>query len=236
MATPHIRANKGDIAETVLLPGDPLRAKWIAETFLTDIVCYNDVRGMFGFTGFYKGKKVSVQGTGMGAPSIGIYTNELISEFGCKNLIRVGTAGSYREDIKVRDVVIAMSSSSTSGMNRLRFNGADYAPTANFELFNSAVKAAERKNIAVKAGNVLTADEFYSDDFDDYKKWAKFGVLCVEMETSALYTIAAKLGARALTILTISDSLVTGEAATSEERQTTLKEMIEIALEAALEL
>lgn len=236
MATPHIRANKGDIAETVLLPGDPLRAKWIAETFLTDIVCYNDVRGMFGFTGFYKGKKVSVQGTGMGAPSIGIYTNELISEFGCKNLIRVGTAGSYREDIKVRDVVIAMASSSTSGMNRLRFNGADYAPTANFELFNSAVKAAERKNIAVKAGNVLTADEFYSDDFDDYKKWAKFGVLCVEMETSALYTIAAKLGARALTILTISDSLVTGEAATSEERQTTLKEMIEIALEAALEL
>ncbi|MBP6063324.1 MAG: purine-nucleoside phosphorylase [Fusobacteriaceae bacterium] len=236
MATPHIRANKGDIAETVLLPGDPLRAKWIAETFLTDIVCYNDVRGMFGFTGLYKGKKVSVQGTGMGAPSIGIYTNELISEFGCKNLIRVGTAGSYREDIKVRDVVIAMSSSSTSGMNRLRFNGADYAPTANFELFNSAVKAAERKNIAVKAGNVLTADEFYSDDFDDYKKWAKFGVLCVEMETSALYTIAAKLGARALTILTISDSLVTGEAATSEERQTTLKEMIEIALEAALEL
>lgn len=236
MATPHIRANKGDIAETVLLPGDPLRAKWIAETFLTDIVCYNDVRGMFGFTGLYKGKKVSVQGTGMGAPSIGIYTNELISEFGCKNLIRVGTAGSYREDIKVRDVVIAMSSSSTSGMNRLRFNGADYAPTANFELFNSAVKAAERKNIAVKAGNVLTEDEFYSDDFDDYKKWAKFGVLCVEMETSALYTIAAKLGARALTILTISDSLVTGEAATSEERQTTLKEMIEIALEAALEL
>lgn len=236
MATPHIRANKGDIAETVLLPGDPLRAKWIAETFLTDIVCYNDVRGMFGFTGLYKGKKVSVQGTGMGAPSIGIYTNELISEFGCKNLIRVGTAGSYREDIKVRDVVIAMSSSSTSGMNRLRFNGADYAPTANFELFNSAVKAAERKNIAVKAGNVLTADEFYSDDFDDYKKWAKFGVLCVEMETSALYTIAAKLGARALTILTISDSLVTGEAATSDERQTTLKEMIEIALEAALEL
>ena len=232
----HLEAKMGDIAETVLLPGDPLRAKWIAETFLTDIVCYNDVRGMFGFTGLYKGKKVSVQGTGMGAPSIGIYTNELISEFGCKNLIRVGTAGSYREDIKVRDVVIAMSSSSTSGMNRLRFNGADYAPTANFELFNSAVKAAERKNIAVKAGNVLTADEFYSDDFDDYKKWAKFGVLCVEMETSALYTIAAKLGARALTILTISDSLVTGEAATSEERQTTLKEMIEIALEAALEL
>ena len=232
----HLEAKMGDIAETVLLPGDPLRAKWIAETFLTDIECYNELRGMFGFTGLYKGKKVSVQGTGMGAPSIGIYTNVLISDFGCKNLIRVGTAGSYREDIKVRDVVIAMSSSSTSGMNRLRFNGADYAPTANFELFNSAVKAAERKNIAVKAGNVLTADEFYSDDFDDYKKWAKFGVLCVEMETSALYTIAAKLGARALTILTISDSLVTGEAATSEERQTTLKEMIEIALEAALEL
>lgn len=236
MATPHIKANRGDIAETVLLPGDPLRAKWIAETFLTDVVCYNEVRGMYGFTGMYKGKKVSVQGTGMGCPSIGIYSNELITEFGCKNLIRVGTAGSYREDVKIRDVILAMSSSSTSGMNKLRFNGADYAATANFELFNGAVKAAERKNIAIKAGNVLTADEFYSDDFDDYKKWAQFGVLCVEMETSALYTVAAKLGARALTILTISDSLVTREATSTEERQTSLKEMIEIALEAALEL
>lgn len=232
----HIRAKKGDIAETVLLPGDPLRAKWIAETFLTDVICYNDVRGMYGFTGNYKGKRVSVQGTGMGVPSISIYTTELITEFGCKNLIRVGTAGSYREDVKIRDVVIGMASSSTSGINRLRFNGADYAPTANFELFNNAVKSAEKKGIKIKAGNILTADEFYSDDFEDYKKWAAFGVLCVEMETAGLYTVAAKHNVRALTILTISDSLVTGEATTAEERQTTLTDMIEIALEAALEI
>lgn len=232
----HIKAKKGEIGETVLLPGDPLRAKWIAETFLQDVVCYNNVRGMLGFTGTYKGKKISVQGTGMGVPSIGIYVNELITEYGCKNLIRVGTAGSYREDVKIRDVIIAMASSTTSGINRLRFGGADYAPTANFELFNNAVKAAEKKNIPIKAGNILTADEFYSDDFYDYKKWAEFGVLCVEMETAGLYTIAAKHNVRALTILTISDSLVTKEATTSEERETTLKEMIEIALEAALEI
>lgn len=227
----HIGAKKGDIAETVLLPGDPLRAKWIAETFLEDVVCYNTVRGMYGYTGIYKGKKISVQGTGMGVPSISIYVNELIKDFGVKNLIRVGTAGSYREDVKIRDVILAMSASTTSGMNKLRFNGADYAPTANFELLSKAAEAANRKGIAVKGGNVLTADEFYGDNFEDYKKWAQFGVMCVEMETAALYTIAAKYGVKALTILTISDSLVTGEATTSEERQTTLKEMIEIALE-----
>ncbi|MGL5057645.1 MAG: purine-nucleoside phosphorylase [Fusobacteriaceae bacterium] len=230
----HIRANRGDIAETVLLPGDPLRAKWIAETFLEDVVMYNDVRGMYGFTGTYKGKKVSVQGTGMGVPSISIYATELITEFGCKNLIRVGTAGSYREDVKIRDVVIAMASSSTSGVNRLRFGGADYAPTASFDLFRKAVASADRKGIEIKAGNILTADEFYGDNFEDYKKWADFGVMCVEMETSGLYTVAAKHGVKALTILTISDSLVTGEATSSEERQSTLKEMVEIALETAL--
>lgn len=227
----HIGAKKGEIAETVLLPGDPLRAKWIAETFLEDVVCYNNVRGMFGFTGTYKGKKVSVQGTGMGVPSISIYVNELIREYGVKNLIRVGTAGSYREDVKIRDVILAMSASTTSGMNKLRFNGADYAPTANFELLSNAAEAARKRGINVKGGNVLTADEFYSDNFEDYKKWAQFGVMCVEMETAALYTIAAKYNVKALSILTISDSLVTGEATTSEERQTTLKEMIEVALE-----
>lgn len=227
----HIGAKKGEIAETVLLPGDPLRAKWIAETFLEDVVCYNEVRGMYGYTGTYKGKKVSVQGTGMGVPSISIYVNELIREYGVKNLIRVGTAGSYREDVKVRDVILAMSSSTTSGINRLRFQGADYAPTANFELFMKAAQVAKEKGIDVKGGNVLTSDEFYGDNFESYKKWAEFGVLCVEMETAALYTIAAKYNARALTILTISDSLVTGEETTSQERQTTLKDMVEIALE-----
>lgn len=231
----HIGAKKGDIAETVLLPGDPLRAKWIAETFLEDVVCYNEVRGMYGYTGTYKGRRVSVQGTGMGVPSISIYVNELIRDYGVKNLIRVGTAGSYREDIKIRDVILAMSSSTTSGINRLRFDGADYAPTADFELFMRAAEAAKVKGIKIKGGNVLTVDKFYGDNFEAYKKWANFGVLCVEMETAALYTIAAKYNAKALTILTISDSLVTGEETTSLERQTTLKDMVEIALESVVE-
>ncbi len=226
----HIGAKKGDIAETVLLPGDPLRAKWIAETFLEDVVCYNTVRGMYGYTGTYKGKKVSVQGTGMGVPSISIYANELIMEYGVKNLIRVGSAGSYQEHVKVRDIVLAMASSTNSGINKIRFKGMDFAPTADFELFMKAVKAAEAKGIEVKAGNVLTSDEFYQDEFESFKHWAKFGVLAVEMETAGLYTVAAKHGVKALTILTISDSLVTGEETTSEERQTTFKEMIEIAL------
>jgi purine-nucleoside phosphorylase len=226
----HIAAKKGDIAETVLLPGDPMRAKWIAETFLENPECYNTVRGMYGYTGTYKGKRVSVQGTGMGVPSISIYVNELIREYGVKNLIRVGSAGSYQEDVKVRDIVIAMSSSTNSGVNKLRFNGADFAPTASFELFMKAVETAKEKGIKIKSGNVMTSDEFYQDNFEDYKKWAAFGVLCVEMETAGLYTIAAKYGVNALTILTISDSLVTGEETTSEERQSTFNEMMEIAL------
>ncbi len=226
----HIEAKKGDIAETVLLPGDPLRAKWIAETFLENIICYNKVRGMLGYTGTYKGKPVSVQGTGMGIPSTLIYANELIKFFGVKNLIRVGSAGSYKKEIKIRDIVFAMAASTTSGLNLQRFNGAGYAPTANFELFNKAVNIAKDKNIVIKAGNILSADEFYADDYDDYKHWANFGVLCVEMETAGLYTVAAQNNAKALSILTISDSLVTGERTTSEEREVTFKEMIEIAL------
>jgi purine-nucleoside phosphorylase len=227
----HISAKKGDIAETILLPGDPLRAKWIAETFFDNPVCFNEVRGMLGFTGTYKGKKISAMGTGMGVPSISIYAHELITEFGVKNLIRVGSAGSYQEHIKVRDIVLAMAASSTSGVNELRFGGADFAPTANFELFQKAVEAAKAKNIPIKAGNVLTSDEFYADEFESYKKWSKFGVLCVEMETAGLYTIAAKHKVNALSILTISDSLVSGEKTTSLERETTFEEMIKIALE-----
>lgn len=226
----HIAAKKGDIAETVLLPGDPLRAKWIAETFLEDVVCYSSVRGMYGYTGTYNGKRVSVQGTGMGVPSVSIYVNELIREYGVKNLIRVGSAGSYQEDVKVRDIVLAMSSSTNSGVNKLRFNGADFAPTASFELLMKAVEVAKEKGIKIKAGNVFTSDEFYQDNFQAYEKWSSFGVLCVEMETAGLYTLAAKYGVNALTVLTISDSLVTGEETTWEERQTTFKEMMEIAL------
>lgn len=229
----HIGAKKGDIAETILLPGDPLRAKWIAETFFENPVCFNKVRGMLGYTGIYQGKRVSVMGTGIGVPSISIYAHELITLFGVKNLIRVGSSGSYQKNIKIRDVVLAMAASSNSGVNELRFGGADYAPTADFELFIKAVEAAKAKSIAIKAGNVFTSDEFYADDFESYKKWSKFGVLCVEMETAGLYTVSAKHNAKALTILTISDSLVTGETTTSEERETTFKDMIEIALELA---
>ena len=226
----HIEAKKGEIAETVLLPGDPMRAKWIAETFLEDHKCYNDIRGMLGFTGFYKGKRVSVQGTGMGIPSALIYCHELINDYGVKNLIRVGSTGSYQKDIKIRDIVIAMAASSTSGINNSRFINADYSPTANFELFMKAALYAKEDNIPIKAGNVLSADEFYEDDFDAYKKWAEFGVLCVEMETAGLYTIAAKFNVKALAILTVSDSLVTKERTTADERESTFATMIEIAL------
>lgn len=229
----HIEAKKGDIAETILLPGDPLRAKWIAETFFENPVCFNRVRNMFGYTGTYNGKKISVMGTGMGVPSISIYAHELINEFGVKNLIRVGSAGSYQEHVKLYDVVLAMAASSNSGVNELRFGGADYAPTASFELFMKAVEAAKSKKIDIKAGNVFTSDVFYADDFESYKKWSKFGVLCVEMEAAGLYTVAAKHNVNALAILTISDSLVSGERTTSKERETTFKNMVKIALELA---
>ena len=229
----HINAKKDEVAESVLLPGDPMRAKWIADYFLENVIQYNDVRGMLGYTGTYKGKTVSVQGTGMGIPSTLIYAHELINEFGVKNLIRVGSAGSYQKEVKIRDIVIAMAASTNSGLNTIRFNGADYAPTASFDLFQKAIKIAEQKGIAIKAGNILSSDEFYADDFNDFKKWADYGVLCVEMETNGLYTAAAKHNVNALSILTISDSLVTKERTTSEEREQTFKEMIEIALELA---
>lgn len=232
----HIAAKKGEIAETVLLPGDPKRAKWIAENFLKDVYCYTDIRGMSGFTGTYKGKKISVQGTGMGIPSASIYINELIREYGVKNLIRVGSAGSYQKEIKVRDIVIAMATSTDSSINNKRFNNANFAPTANFDLFLSALKVAEEKNIKINAGNILTSDEFYTDDPNYYKKWADFGVLAVEMETAGLYTLAAKYKARALSILTISDSLVSEELTSAEEREKTFSSMIELALETALRI
>jgi len=226
----HIQAKKGEIAESILLPGDPLRAKWIAETFLEDAVCYNKVRGMLGFTGTYKGNRVSVQGTGMGIPSTLIYCHELITNYGVKNLIRVGSAGSYQKNVNLRDIVIAMSASSTSGINNSRFVNSDYAPTANFELFMKAALYAKENSIPIKAGNVLSSDEFYEDDPETFKKWAEFGVLCVEMEAAGLYTIAAKHNVNALAILTISDSLVTGEHLSSADREKSFKDMIAIAL------
>ena len=230
----HIEAKKGEIAETVLMPGDPLRAKWIAETFLENPVCYNRIRGMFGYTGTYKGKRVSVQGSGMGMPSAMIYFHELINDYGVKNIIRVGSAGSYQEHVKLNDVVLAMSASTTSGMNNSRFINSDYSPTANFELFQKAVNYAQANNIPIKAGNILSSDEFYGDNPEEYKLWAEYGVLCVEMETAGLYTIAAKYNVRALTILTVSDSLVTDESLSAHDRQTTFHDMVEIALAAAI--
>ncbi|MGB5378410.1 purine-nucleoside phosphorylase [Muriicola sp.] len=226
----HIDAPKGAIAETVLLPGDPLRAQWIAETFLENAQCYNKVRGMLGFTGTYKGQRISVQGSGMGIPSALIYYHELIAEYGAKKLIRVGTAGSYQRDIGLRDVVLAMSASTNSALNDRKFNRGHFAPTANFDLFKKAMAYADKKSIPIKAGNVLTNDVFYEDDPKDFEKWADYGVLCVEMETAALYTIAAKHRVRALSILTISDSLVTKEFTTSKERESSFKQMVDIAL------
>lgn len=229
----HIDAKKGDIAETILLPGDPLRAKWIAETFLENATCYNEVRGMLGYTGTYKGQNISVQGTGMGIPSISIYAHELIAEFGVKNLIRVGSAGAIKKEIEMRDVIIAMVASSNSSLNRNRFKGGDFAPTASFKLFDKAIKTARDLNISFKAGNVLSSDLFYTDDPLDYEMWAAYNVLCVEMEAAGLYSIAAKHNVNALAILTISDSLITGEKTSAEERETTFNQMIKIALELA---
>jgi purine-nucleoside phosphorylase len=233
MATPHNGAKKGDIAQTVLLPGDPLRAKFIAETFLENPVCYTTVRNMLGYTGTYKGKKISVQGTGMGVPSISIYVTELITEYGAENLVRIGTCGSMQTDVKLRDVIMAQGSCTDSNVNRVRFSGLDYAPIADFGLMQRAWKAAEAKGITLKVGNILTSDSFYGDDPDSWKMWAAYNVLAAEMETTALYTIAAKYRKHALTLLTVSDSIVTHEATTAEERQTTFKSMMEIALELA---
>ena len=226
----HIGAQKGEIAEVVLLPGDPLRAKWIAENYLEAPKCYNNVRGMLGYTGTYKGKRVSVQGTGMGIPSALIYCNELIRDYGVKKLIRVGSAGAYQADLELRDIVIAMSASTNSNAFASEFHGVHYAATASYGLFSKATQFARENGIAYKAGPVLSSDTFYESNKDAYKKWAKFGVLCVEMETAALYTLAAQHNVEALAILTISDSLVTGEEISAKDREASLSDMMEIAL------
>ncbi|WP_062356650.1 purine-nucleoside phosphorylase [Bacillus kwashiorkori] len=229
----HIGAKQNEIAETILLPGDPLRAKYIAETFLENAVCYNEVRNMFGYTGTYKGKRISVQGTGMGVPSISIYVTELMQSYNVQNLIRVGTCGAIQKDVKVRDVILAMSASTDSQMNRKIFGAMDYAPTANFDLLKKAYDAGMNKGLHLQVGNVFTADMFY-DENAEHEKWARYGILALEMESAALYTLAAKFGRKALSILTVSDHLLTGEETTAEERQTTFNDMIEVALEAAI--
>ncbi|MEV5964104.1 purine-nucleoside phosphorylase [Kribbella sp. NPDC051952] len=232
----HIAAEKGQIAPRVLFPGDPLRAKWIAETYLSDVICYTEIRNMFGFTGTYKGERISVQGSGMGQPSASIYANELFAEYDVQTLIRVGTCGALTEAVRVRDVIVAMSASTDSQMNRLRFHGLDYAPTADYQLLRAAVDAAEAANLNVHVGQVFSGDLFYNDRADLVARTAEYGVLGIEMEASALYTLAAKFGRRALGIMTVSDHLITKEETTAEERQTTFSEMITIALDAAIEV
>lgn len=229
----HINAEKGAIAETVLLPGDPLRAKYIAEMFLEDVTQYNEVRNIFGYTGTYKGERISVQGTGMGVPSISIYVTELMQEYNVQNLIRVGTCGAIQKDVKLRDVIIAQGATTNSSMNDIIFDKIKYAPIADFGLLTKAYNAGIEKGLNLRVGNVFTEDLFYNE-FSDHEKLAQYGVLAVEMEASALYTLAAKFGRKALTILTVSDHILTGEATSSEERQLTFNDMIIVALEAAI--
>ncbi|GLH97722.1 purine nucleoside phosphorylase DeoD-type [Phytohabitans aurantiacus] len=231
----HIGAQPGEIADRVLLPGDPLRAKWIAETYLEDAKCYSTVRNMFGFTGTYRGVRVSVQGTGMGMPSASIYSHELINDYGVNTLIRVGSCGALSESIKLRDVIAAIGSSTDSNMNRMRFDGLiDYAPVADFGLLRKSVDVAEARGIPMHVGPILAADAFYTDRPDLYDTLADYGVLAVEMESAALYTIAARFKARALTVLTVSDHIKTGERTTAQEREQTFGQMVEIALDTVI--
>jgi len=229
----HIGAKQGQIAPTILLPGDPLRAKHIAESMLEDAILFNEVRGMLGYTGRYKDKRVSVMGSGMGMPTLAIYVNELIREYQVKTLIRVGTCGAFQPDLKIGDIVLAMTASTDSQMNKLRFSGMDYAPAASFELLLKAYQVAKERGIDVRVGGMLSDDTFYHDDPNWWKIWAEYGALVVEMESSALYTLAAKFKADALSILTVSDSLVSGKEATAQQREQGFTQMAEIALEIA---
>lgn len=231
----HIAAEAGQIAPIVLLPGDPLRAKWIAETFLDEPQCYTEVRGMLGFTGTWQGHPVSVQGSGMGQPSMAIYVNELFREYDVQTIVRVGSCGALSEKLAVRDVVLASGACTDSSMNRFRFHGVDYAPVADFGLLRAAHDAASaRDDVTAHVGLILSSDTFYSPRPELTKPLAEHGVLAVEMEASGLYTLAAAYGRKALAICTVSDHIVTGEETTALERQETFTAMVEIALTAAL--
>ncbi|MGO4184327.1 purine-nucleoside phosphorylase [Paenibacillus sp. TAF43_2] len=227
----HIEAKIGEIAESVLLPGDPLRAKYIAETFLENVVCYNNVRGMLGFTGTYKGNRVSIQGTGMGMPSASIYIQELINDYGAKNLVRIGTCGAIQNDVNLRDVLIAQAAATDSAIIRNQFPGFDFPQIGNFDLIKTAYEIGEAKGLNLRVGNVLSSDVFYTEDKDAVTKLGRHGVLAVEMETAALYYLTVKFGVRGLSLLTVSDHILTGEQTTAQERQTTFNDMIEVALE-----
>lgn len=232
MPTPHISADDGAFAPSILLPGDPLRAKHIAENFLTHVVQVNDVRNMLGYTGKYDGVPISVMGTGMGIPSASIYVTELINEYNVKRLIRVGSCGAVTEKVNVRDVILAIGACTDSLVNRSRYGGLDFAATADFWLLKAAAEAAQAKGIEVQVGNVHSADLFYNPDPEAFNRMENMGVLAVEMEAAGLYGVAAEHGGRALTICTVSDHVRTGEATSSDERESTFTEMVEIALEA----
>lgn len=233
MSTPHNGAEKGDIAKTVLMPGDPLRAKYIADTYLKDVKCFNTVRNMFGYTGTYEGKEVSVMGSGMGMPSIGIYSFELYHFYDVDQIIRIGSAGGISDKVKVRDLVIGMGASTNSNFASQYKLPGTFAPIADFGLLRKAVEIAEEKNIPVAVGNILSSDTFYTDDETANDQWKKMQILCVEMEAAALYMNAARAGKKAFCMLTISDHLYTGEALSAEERQTSFHEMMEVALKLA---
>lgn len=231
----HIGAKAGEIAPRVLLPGDPLRAKWIADSYFTDVRCYSTVRNMLGFTGHYRGVEVSVQGSGMGMPSASIYAHELINDYGVRTLVRVGSCGALARSLDLHDILAASGASTDSAMNRVRFDGlVDYAPVADFDLLRTAVDVAAERQVAMRVGPVLAADAFYTDRPDLYDRLADYGVLAVEMETAALYTIAARYGARALTVLTVSDHIKTGAHLPADERERSFHTMAEIALETVI--
>ncbi|MEM1073535.1 MAG: purine-nucleoside phosphorylase [Pseudomonadota bacterium] len=231
--TIHIGAAAGDIAETVLMPGDPYRAKWAAQTFLEDALLVNEVRGMLGFTGLYKGNRVSIQGSGMGMPSLSIYANELITEYGAQTLIRIGSCGGMQPHVGVRDVILAMSATTITTPSSAIFRDVNFAPTADFELLSAAVSAARAKATRVHIGGIYSSDVFYAERPDLDEQMVRHGILGVEMEAAELYTLAARHGRRALAVLTVSDHLQTGEALPAEDREKSFGDMVEIALEAA---
>ena len=231
--TPHNSAVKGEIAKTVLMPGDPLRAKFVAENFLTDVKQFNSVRNMFGYTGKYNGKEVSVMGSGMGMPSIGIYSYELFNFYDVENIIRIGTTGAIHDDLDLGDLVIAQGSCTDSNFAR-HFNlPGTFAPIASFKLLRGAVDASEKLGVKYMVGNVLSSDVFYNETFDSFIQWKKMGVLCAEMESAALYMNAAQAGKNALCVLTVSDCPMKGTATTAEERQTAFTNMMKVALSLA---
>lgn len=231
--TPHIKAIEGQIAKTVLMPGDPLRAKFIADKYLSEAICFNQVRNMLGFTGTYKGKRISVMGSGMGMPSIGIYSYELFHFYGVENIIRIGSAGALADTVKLRDIVIAMTASTNSNYAAQFKMPGTISPCADFSLLRRAVEVAEKKKLRAVVGNVLSSDTFYDDNADANDLWKKMGILAIEMETAALYLNAVRAGKKALGIFTVSDHIYTGEALSSEERQSSFTDMMEVALEVA---